>query len=78
MRFFIVHRVREHDVSLAVERDAVVRVGQVLRGEPEVQRVLRHDLERKARRNGRCARSQRVPIQLSDKGDVAHWVVPFL
>src|SRR5207249_6885022 len=72
----VVGPVGEHDVALPVERHAIVRIGQVLRGEPEVERVPRHEIERPARRDGGRAGPERVAVQLAYEGDVAHRVLP--
>ena len=56
VRLLVVRRVAEHDLAVAVERDAVVRVGQVLGRQPEVERVLGHQVERQARGRSRRAR----------------------
>src|SRR3989475_340849 len=74
----VVRLVAEDDVAGPVEGDAVVRVREILGGEPEVQRVLGHELERPARRDRRRAGLERVPVELPDKGDVAHRELPLL
>ena len=33
----VVRRVRQHDVAVAIQRHAIVRIGQILRREPEVE-----------------------------------------
>jgi len=35
---FVVRLVGERDIAVAVERDAILRVGKVFGGEPEVER----------------------------------------
>src|SRR2546422_5843303 len=74
----IVRLVGEDDVAGPVEGDTVIRVREILGGEPEVQRVLGHELERPARRDRRRAGLERVPIELADKGNVAHRELPLL
>src|SRR3989475_11725156 len=74
----VVRLVAEDDVAGPVEGDAVVRVGEILGGEPEGQRVLCHELERPARRDRRRAGLERVPVELPAKGDVAHRELPLL
>ena len=78
MRGHVVRLVLEDDVPVAVERHAVLGVRQVLGGQPEVERVLRHQLERESRRDRRRARRERDAVELADEGDVAHRVVPLL
>src|SRR3989442_1706485 len=56
----VVGPIREHDVALTVEGHAVVRIGQVLGGEPEVERVPGHEIEGEARRDGGRAPPERV------------------
>ena len=74
----IVGCVREPDGAVAVHRHAIVRVRQVFRGEPEIERVLRHQLERHPRdERGRAGR-QHVTVGLSHEGDVPHRVGPLL
>src|SRR5215472_5945453 len=73
---FVIRLVAEDDVTVAVYGHAIVRIRQVFRGEPKVKRVLSHDFEREAGSDGRRARLERFPIQLADKRNVAHGVVP--
>src|SRR2546427_6931569 len=74
----IVRLVGEDDVAGPVEGDTVIRVREILGGEPEGQRGLGQELERPARRDRRRAGLERVPIELADKGDVAHPELPLL
>src|SRR5262245_46263456 len=75
---FVVRAVRENDVALWVKRDAIVRIGQILGGEPEVERVSGHELECPARRDRRRAGPERVPVELADERDVTHRELPLL
>src|SRR3954447_13236467 len=52
----------EVDVPLAVDRDAVARVGQVFGGQPEVERVLGDVVEREPRRQPRRADAQDASV----------------
>ena len=49
VRFLVVGFVRQHDVAIAVERHSIIGVRQIFRGQPEIERVLRHQIEREAR-----------------------------
>ena len=60
----------EVDAPGAVDRDAVVGVRQVLGGEPEVDRVLGHVVEREARGEPRRAGAQDVAVALAEHLDV--------
>src|SRR5437867_11336926 len=72
----IVRRVAENDLAVAVEGDPIVRVRQVLGGEPEVDRVLTHELQGPPRRDGRGSRRERRSVELADEGEVAHREFP--
>src|SRR6266478_3331848 len=69
MAFVVIGRIAEDNVAFAVQRDAVFRIGQVFGSEPEVKRMVGHQVERETRRDGRSARTQSYAIQLADKRD---------
>ena len=50
-------------------------IGQVLRGEPEVQRVLGHQFQSEIRSDGRRASLQSDRIQFADERDVPHGIL---
>src|SRR5262249_17769152 len=62
------------DVAVAIEGDAVVGIRQVLGGEPEIQRMLRDEIERHSRHERRSAGRQRYRVELPYEGDVPHRV----
>jgi len=76
MAFLVVRPVREHDIAGPIEGDAVVAIGQILGGEPEVQRMSCHQVERPARRERGRAGPERRGVQLTHEGDVSHGVAP--
>ena len=76
MTFFVVRLVLQNDLALAVDRDAIVRIGQIFRGEPEIERMFAHQIERPFRRDFRRAGLERVAVEFSDKRDVAHREIP--
>src|SRR5207249_10171315 len=76
--FHIVERVTNDNFTLAIHRDAIIGIGQVLRRKPEVQRMLRHQIKSPSRRNLWRARAQSVSVELADKRNVAHRVLPIL
>src|SRR5207249_3308246 len=59
--FLVVRLVTQDDFPVAIQCDTIVRVGQVLAREPEVQRVLAHQLQRPMRRESGRA-SLRAPV----------------
>jgi len=63
----IVGRIRQDDVAVAVESHAIVRIGQVLGREPEVEGVPGHEIERHAGHDRRRPGRQRNRVQLADK-----------
>ena len=74
----VVGLVGEPDRPVAVHGDAVVGIRQVLGGEPEVERVLRHLVERPAGHELRRPGVQSVLVKLADERDVTHRVAPLL
>ena len=62
VRLGVVVGLGEVDVPLAVDRDAVVRVGEVLGGEPEVERVPGDVVERETGREPGRAGTQDVAV----------------
>ena len=75
--FFIVGFVLQDNVAVAVDGYAVFRIGQILRSEPEIERVFAHELKRPARRYRRGTRCERVRIELADERNVSHRIGPF-
>src|SRR5437867_12749826 len=73
---FVVGRIRKPRLPAALHGHAVRRIRQVFRGEPEVERVLRHLVERPARRELGRARRQHVRVGLADERDVAERIFP--
>ena len=67
VRFDVVRRIAENNLPVAADGDAVLRVGQILRGEPEIKRVLRHQLEGEVGSDCRCTCTQRDRVQLADE-----------
>src|SRR5713226_5478451 len=78
VRFFVVWCVLQYDFAVAVNGDAIVGVRQIFRGDPEAEGVLGHEVQSPTRSDGRSARGERRSIELCDKGDVAHRMVPLL
>ena len=78
MGLFVVGRVLENDFSVAVERHAIVGIGQILGSKPEAQGVFRHEIERPAGSDGGSARRKRDSVEFGDEGEVAHGVFPVL
>ena len=72
----IVRRVGEHDAALPVKADAILRRRQILRSEPEVERVPGHQVERPPRRQGWRTSLQLFRIELANEGNMTHRVVP--
>ena len=56
MTFEIIRRVRQDDVAVAIQRHAVLGIGKIFGRQPEIERVLRHDIERQARHERRRTR----------------------
>ena len=67
MALVVVRRVAQLDVAVAVERDAVLGVGQIFGRQPEVERVLRHQIEREPRRIGGAPADSATPSSLPTK-----------
>lgn len=55
------------DLSISVQSDAIVGIGQIFRCHPEIKRVTRHQIQRPAGRKGGGTRSERVHVQLADE-----------
>ena len=77
MPFFVVRLVLQDKLAVAIDRNPIVRVGQVFRSEPEIERMLAHQIECPFRRDFRCARFERVTVEFADKRDMAHREFPF-
>src|SRR6266571_7217450 len=78
MRFLVVGRVLENDLAFAIESDAIIGVRQIFRCKPEAEGVLGHEVQGPTRSNGWSAGGERRSIELCDKGDVTHRMVPLL
>jgi hypothetical protein len=60
----VVGPVAEHDLAVPIHRHPVLRVGQVFGGEPEIQRVLAHQVEGPSGSDLRCAGGQSGSVEL--------------
>ena len=78
VRLFVVRGVLQNDFPVAVNGDAIVWVRQIFRGDPEAEGVLGHEVQGPTRSNGWSAGGERRSIELCDKGDVTHRMVPLL
>ena len=78
MALLVVRLVGEDDRAVAIERHPVVRIRQILRGQPKVQRVLGHHVEREPRSNRGSARLERYAVELAHERDVSHRMGPIL
>ena len=76
MSFQVVLRIVQRNVALLIHHDAIVGIRKVLRGQPKIDRVLRHDVEGHARRERWRARSQGLEIRLAQHLDVAQGKLP--
>ena len=76
MTLFIVGPVAQNDTAVCVECNAVLRIGQVLRREPKIERVASHHIESPARRERRSTALQCLAVELADKRNMAHRVIP--
>src|SRR5439155_4906432 len=74
--FFVVRFVAELDLTLAGDRHPVVRIGQIFRCHPEVQRVFGHEIQGEAWNNLRRAGCKDIRVGLTDERYVAHWEIP--
>jgi hypothetical protein len=74
--FLIVGPIAENDAPIPVEGHPVVGIRQILRREPEIQRVLAHEVESPSRRDRRRAGGKSIAVQLAHEGDVPHRVGP--
>src|SRR5438445_9747801 len=72
MCFKVVRGVSQNDLPVAPNGDALVRLRQVFRCEPKVERVLSHQLKGEIRSDRRRARFQCDCVQLPDERDVPH------
>ena len=76
MAFLVIGPVGEDDVAVPVQAHSVLRVGQIFRGEPEVERVPAHEVERPAGGDGRGPGLEGLSVELAHEGDVAQGVLP--
>src|SRR6516225_2723976 len=74
----VIWLVAEHDSSVAPRGDPIVRIRQILRRQPKIERMGGHYLKRRLWGNGRCASFQRFTIELANKRNMSHRVLPFL
>src|SRR5713101_2037250 len=78
VRLFVIRCVVQNDFPVAVNGDAIVGVRQIFRSDPEAEGVLGHEVQSPPWSNGWGAGGERRSIELRDKGDVAHRMVPLL
>src|SRR5262249_59449275 len=64
---FVIWLVLQHDLAVAIDRYAIVRVRQVLRRQPEIQRVFAHKIQRPFWRDLWSAGFERVAVELADE-----------
>ena len=74
VRFQIVGRITQNNFSVAIDADAVVRVRQIFRSQPEIERVLGHQFQGEIRRDGRGTGPQGNCVELAHERYVAHRV----
>ena len=74
--FFVIRFIAELDLAISRDRDAVVWIGQIFRCHPEIQRVLRHKLQRESRSNLRSSGGEDLGVGFTHKRDVAHGEIP--
>lgn len=74
--FLVVWRIAQDDSPFGIYRYAVVGVGQILRREPEVERVPRHHVEGPARRERRGAAFEGLAIELADERNMPQRIIP--
>src|SRR5271165_7625510 len=78
VRLFVVRCVLQNDFPVAVNGDAIVWVRQIFRGDPEAEGMLGHEVQSPTWSNGWSPGGERRSVELGDKGDVAHRMVPLL
>ena len=76
MPFFVIRLVLQNDLAVAIDRDPIVRVGQIFGRQPEIERMFAHQIECPFRRDFRRAGFERVAVELADKRDVSHRKFP--
>ena len=76
--FDVVQLVADFDFVFTIHGHTIFRVRQIFGGEPEIQRVFRHQIQRPARRNSRRTGFQRVSIKFAHERNVAHRIFPVL
>ena len=76
MAFLVIGPIGEHDVAVPVQAHSVLRVGQIFRGEPEVEGMPAHEVERPAGSDGRGTSLEGLSVELAHEGDVAQRVLP--
>src|ERR1700756_2018858 len=74
----IIGTITQQYLSVAVQRDTIVRIGKIFRSKPEVERVLRHRVERPPRRDRGRSCAQGFRVKLANEGDVTHRERPIL
>src|SRR6266481_722159 len=60
MPFFVVRLVLQDDLAVAIDRNPIVRVGQIFGRKPEIQRMFAHQIECPFRRHFRRAGFERL------------------
>src|SRR5262249_33578609 len=78
MPLLVIGLVAEHDVATAIQRDAVLGVGQVFGCQPEVERVICHQIQGESRRYSWRSRAESDAIQLANERNVAHRMFPVI
>src|SRR6266446_2272761 len=74
--FFIIWLVGQLDLAVLAHCHPVVRIGQILRCHPEVQRVFGHKIQGKSWNNLRRPGGENVRVGLTDERYVAHREIP--
>src|SRR6266436_8657180 len=78
MPLVIIDFVFENYFPFTIYGHAVVRIGQVFRREPEIERMRCHEIQCPARRNCRRSARESDAVEFSDERDVTHGEIPFL
>ena len=78
MPFFVVRLVLQDDLAVAIDRNPIVRVGQIFGSEPEIERMFAHQIECPFRRHFRRAGFERVAVELCRQMRYGPWGIPIL
>src|ERR1051325_7992588 len=76
MAFLVIGLVTQHDLPAAIQRDAVFWVVQIFGCQPEVERVIGHQIQGESRRYRWRSRAESDAIQLANERNVAHRMFP--